>query len=337
MAQGLTGTELADGLHPVVSALAPEERRQLAHRISREYMILGHAAHDPNLYKTCRAAKEAKDKSDNPHLKILTYKTPMCGSCGLNRQGSCSLMGGKLIDGPHSIPERAVHSTADMLVASQQMDEGEVREIEMGPESPTARMAYLHERRIRASRYVDDPPDQDIRAYNQSRRAASILEPGESFDATPLKEFRGSGRRLNAESTDVGVIDDTDDSASDDVDRFSSMLDDEMDIDVPADLPRERSSQIDMDSYTETDVPAREKRSSRQASSDTDVQNDVQSMLFKVARAASHLLSEGAMTTRRASTIYSKMDELLDHGARHTDKTARIHRQLNSLGGGMEM
>src|SRR3954464_9164570 len=91
LAEGKTGSTLADGLRPVVSLLDGAERERLASVISHEYYILGHAAHDPNLYKTCQAAKVAKEKSQDPHLKILTYKTPMCGSCGLNQRGSCKL------------------------------------------------------------------------------------------------------------------------------------------------------------------------------------------------------------------------------------------------------
>src|SRR6059058_3422248 len=85
MASGKTGSALADGLRPAVSILSTQEKKKLASRIAREHFILGHAAHDPNLYKNCQAAKVAKDKSENPHFKILTYRTPMCDSCALNR------------------------------------------------------------------------------------------------------------------------------------------------------------------------------------------------------------------------------------------------------------
>ena len=328
LAEGRTGADLADGLHSVVSVLSTDEKKRLASRISREYLILGHAAHDPNMYKTCQAAKEAKENSKDPNLKILTYKTPMCGSCGFNRQARCGLMGGTLIDGPDYVPEKAVHKTADILIANRTLNESEARTVEMGQGSATSRVAGLHDRKIRARTFVDE--DFGVKARIASRRAASILEPAESFEIKP-KRLTGPARKVNAESLGIGVIDDDDEGAVTDLnDIFGS----DMHVDVPANIRDDRSMTGMVDANSEIDVP---KRIYSGEEEDERVSKEIQSSFMRLAGLASRMLSEGAMTTRTASEIYHKMQLLQENGARHTRKTARIERQIDALGGGMQL
>lgn len=329
LSEGKTGGDLAEGLHAVVSVLSPGEKKRLASRISREYLILGHAAHDPNMYRTCQAAKEAKESSKDPNLKILTYKTPMCGSCGFNRSARCGLMGGMLIDGPDAVPEKAVHKTADILIANRTLNEGEARLVEMGDGNPTSRVAGLHDRKIKATNFVDD---SGIEARIASRRAASILEPAESFEARP-KRLVGPARKVNAEALGIGVIDDDEEETTGT--DFNDMFGSDMHVDVPADLKDNRSLVGMVDPDTEVDSPSSERTSAEEE--DQEVEEEIQASFMKLAALASRMLGEGALTTRIASQIYHKMQVLQENGARHTRKTARIERQIDALGGGMQL
>jgi hypothetical protein len=326
LSEGRTGADLANGLHPVVSVLSPEEKRKLASRISREYLILGHAAHDPNMYRTCQAAKEAKENSKDSNLKILTYKTPMCGSCGFNRSARCGLMGGTLIDGPNDVPERAVHKTADILIANRTLNESEARTVEMGQGNPTSRVASLHDRKIKATSFVSE--DSGIKARIASRRAASILEPAKSFDAKP-KRLTGPARKVNAETLGIGVVDDDEDTGPD----FNNMFGSDMHVDVPASIRDDRSMAGLVDSNSEIDTPDFDRTSSEE---DQEVAEEIQASFMRLAGLASRMLSEGAMSTKTASDIYQKMQILQENGATHTSKTARIERQIDALGGGMQ-
>jgi hypothetical protein len=329
LSEGRTGADLANGLHSVASILSPDEKRRLASRISREYLILGHAAHDPNMFKTCQAAKEAKENSKDPNLKILTYKTPMCGSCGFNRNARCGLMGGTLIDGPDHVPEKAVHKTADILIANRTLGESEARTVEMGQGNATSRVAGLHDRKIKATTFVGQ--ESGIKARIASRRAASILEPAESFEIKP-KRLTGPARKVNAESLGLGVIDNEDEDTGPD---FNSMFGSDMHVDVPANIKDDRFIAGMVDSNSEIDAPSHERTSAEEE--DQEVAEEIQASFIRLAGLASRMLSEGAMSTRTASKIYQKMQLLQENGARHTRKTARIERQIDALGGGMQL
>jgi len=328
LAEGRTGSDLADGLHPAVSVLSPQEKRRLAARISREYLILGHAAHDPNMYRTCQAAKEAKESSQDPNLKILTYRTPMCGSCGFNRNASCGLMGGTLIDGPDNVPEKAVHRTADILIANRTLNESEARTVEMGQGNPTSRVAGLHDRKLRATAFADE--DFGVKARIASRRAASILEPAESFEIKP-KRLTGPARKVNAEALGIGVVDNDDGGT---VTDLNDMFGSDMHVDVPANIKDDRSIAGMVDQNSEIDTPDFDSTSSEE---DQEVEAEIQASFMKLAGLASRMLSEGAMNTRTASKIYQRMQILQENGAVHTRKTARIERQIDALGGGMQL
>lgn len=332
LSEGRTGADLANGLHSVASVLSPDEKKRLASRISREYLILGHAAHDPNMYKTCQAAmesKKSKENFQNSNLKILTYRTPMCGSCGFNRNASCGLMGGTLIDGPDNIPEKAVHRTADILIANRILNENEARTVEMGSGNATSRVAELHDRKVKATTFVDK--DFDVKGRISSRRVASILEPAESFDAKP-KKLIGSARKVNAETLGLGVVDD--DEGENIGPDFNSMFGSEMHVDIPDSIKDNRSVAGMVDANSEIDTPNFDRTSSEE---DPEVAAEIQSSFMRLAGLASRMLSEGAVSTRTASDIYQKMQILQENGATHTRKTARIERQLDSLGGGMQI
>jgi hypothetical protein len=237
-------------------------------------------------------------------------------------------MGGTLIDGPDNVPEKAVHKTADILIANRTLNENEVRTVEMGQGNATSRVASLHDRKIKATTFVDG--DTGTKARIASRRAASILEPGESFEIRP-KRLTGPARKVNAESLGLGTIDDSDEDTGVD---FNSMFQSEMHVDVPANIRDDRSVMGMVDPNTEVDTPNFNHMFSEE---DPDVGAEIQAALTRLAGLASRALSEGAMSTRTASQIYQKMQTLLANGAVHTRRTARIERQLDSIGGGLQL
>jgi hypothetical protein len=332
LAEGKTGSQLADGLRPVASLLNKEEKDHLASRISNEYFILGHAAHDPNLYKTCQAAKVAKDKSEAPHLKILTYKTPMCASCGLNRSGHCKLMGGRLVAGPNDIPERAIHQTADLLVNDSAISEEDARSLAFKKSNPTDRLASLHHQKIQARSSFD--VSQNLRGESGSRIASSILEPDTTWEIQP-KGSSSFSTKKNAESLGIGPADDPDSSPGyQDSERFASMVGSDFDVDMPTKFSRTRQAQVSLESSPDFDMP---QFSGAQVMASPERSLQAQKYLFNLTKKASQLLAQGRVSTRTASKIYHYMNDLMSLGAVPTERTTAIQRQLNALGGSLEL
>ena len=253
----------------------------------------------------------------------------MCGSCGFNRSARCGLMGGTLIDGPNDVPEKAVHKTADILIANRTLGENEARTVEMGQGNPTSRVAGLHDRKLKATTFVEG--DAGIKGRIASRRAAAILEPAESFVIKP-KRLTGPARKVNAEALGLGVVDEDGEDTGPD---FNSMFGSDMHVDVPANIRDDRSLAGLVDANAEIDVP---ERTAAAADEDQEeVQAEIQASFLRLAGLASRALSEGAMSTKMASDVYGKMQILQENGAIHTRKTARIERQLDALGGGMQL
>jgi hypothetical protein len=165
-----------------------------------------------------------------------------------------------------------------------------------------------------------------------SRRAASILEPAESFEIKP-KRLTGPARKVNAEALGLGVVDNDDENTGVD---FNAMFGSDMHVDVPANIKDDRLIVGMVDSNSEIDAPRSERTSSGEEE-DQEVEAEVQAAFLRLSGLASRMLSEGAMSTRTASEIYQKMQLLQENGARHTRKTARIERQIDALGGGMQL
>jgi hypothetical protein len=334
LAEGKTGSNLADGLRPVVSTLSSADKTRLASLISREYFILGHAAHDPNLYKTCNAAKIAKQKSLNPELKLLTYKTPMCASCGFNRAGSCGLMGGRLVAGPEEVPEKVVHRTADLLIADRVVSQDTGRGIALGSGTATARLANLHFEKTQTQNQVDTSRDQ--LDFSRSRVASAMLDPAESEPIRPLA-LTGSARKMNAERFGLGSVDEQEDAPVHRTARkINNMIGDDLNIYLPPEPSRVAGS-VDIDGSPDFTIPS----FSRQAGDQRDLREEqsrqAQKYLIQMARRASRMLGAGKMTIRAANKLFHGMNQMLDLGAVSTEKTAAIQRQLNTLGGGMEL
>jgi hypothetical protein len=334
MAQGLDRNALREGLREALPALNLKQKSRLASLINREFMILGHAAHDPNLYRNCATAKQAKQNSPDAHLKLLTYQTPLCTSCAYNRSGNCSLMGGRLVSGPEGIPEIAVQRTADILRTEGRVSPAKLGRVAASKASPADRLVILHQHRLDAT---DRDPRKDIQAQSNSRLAAAILDPSPSFDIKP-KKLTGPSRAVNNEDVTLDVVDDTTDRRGS---RLSSRVADMMEpadmrVEVPYDPPRRTSPLAEVEPYTATTTLPKEEH---QATPDLDEDNAIQAQkaLFKLAKKASLLLSQGVMTTRAATLLYQRMDAMEQHGANHNSRTAAIKNQLDVLSGGLQL
>jgi hypothetical protein len=335
LAEGKTGTDLANGLAPVVSLLTTDQKKRLASIISREYYVLGHAAHDPNLYRTCQAAKEAKQEAPNREFKILTYRTPMCASCGLNSGGHCKLMGGRLIDGPNDVPEQAVHRTADLIASAGFLEESRVRDIAFQRRNATSRIASLHQERVAARDAIDH--SHDLHAESSSRIAASLLERDDEWGIDP-HDFSGTSFKKNSEVVGAGPVE----GEGDDVEvsraagKLAGIIGGEWALDLPDDLPRSRraSAENTMAESPALDVPEFDS-GDHEANSERSLQ--AQKYLQRLSRHASKLLATGKMNLRLASKIYNHMNDLIGIGAIPNKRIAAIHRQLDAMGGGMEL
>ena len=112
------------------------------------------------------------------------------------------------------------------------------------------------------------------------------------------------------------------------------MFGSDMKVDIPANIKDDRSIAGMVDQNSEIDTPDFDRTSSEE---DREVAAEIQASFMKLAGLASRMLSEGAMSTRIASQIYSKMQILKENGAVHTRKTARIERQIDALGGSMQL
>lgn len=337
MASGLTGGELRESLRDVFSQLDPVAVTKLAKRIAKEEFFLGQAAHDPNLYKNCHEARQAKKVSANQNLMVLTYKTSLCASCGYNRKGNCGLMGGKLINSAEDAPEIAVQRTGDIMAAEGEMPVGYATKVASRNDvSPLIRLQTMHKKRLGG--FQKDTSSTDIPAQIKARRVAAILDPAEN-NAVKGKNLRAPSARKasNSEDFEIEAPELTANrTASRQVSIFENMMQ-SPDITVrsrPA-PGRQTSRQAEIDPYGSSMTLAHE---DKQASQDVDEDHEeqAQAALHSLSLKSSRLLAQGKMTATLATKLAERIQTMEDFGARHSTRTARVKTQLLALSGGLE-
>lgn len=340
LAAGKVGTELAGELRDLVGALSPQQRRRLAARIDRDYLILGHAAHDPNLYSDCQTAKQAKESSRDPHLKLVTYETPVCASCTFNRKGTCGLMGGRLVAGPRSIPEVVVQRTADLLTATGAVSARVGARVAAARQPADVRLVRLHAQRLAHSVARERDQVADARGQAQTRRVQAMLDPADQGVKLVPKGLTGPRRVRNGEALGLGVTvvrSRHDRSAAVQATGMEAVFDrGGMEVELPVDVRAGRQAGCELDSYTETDVPDRA-ATRNQARVSTEGGITAQRGLERALRQASRLLAAGQISTQRAARFQEVCEQFLVTGAQHTRRTAAIQRQLEMLSGGLEL
>jgi hypothetical protein len=333
LASGLRGQSFIASLNENIPQLSGMERDRLAKAVRREYNILGQAAHDPNIYRDCKSAKEAKDKNPNKHLIIATYQTPMCSTCTFKRQGSCGLMGGEIVGGPTALNEKLAKRTASIL-----LNEGEVpREVIQGilankKMTPSGRVAALHGKR--GEETVDQK--KDIAASQSSRRTAAILEPDQK--GLTLKPKRTLGPRKASNQEDSGLVYDSDEGDQTPMGKLAATLrPSDMRVRLPGDMPRQTSRQASIPSVTTFQVPKKETGDRRRNASTDEHLEETQRQLNIAAKKASNTLAQGKVTPGLAGKILSKMNDYVQHGARHSEFSKRIAGQLGMMCGALEI
>lgn len=337
MADGLTGRDLKASLREVVAQLTQAEQQILQGRIAKEEYFLGKAGWDPNQFKNCREAKSKKVSSPNSKFLILTYRTPICGSCGLNRSGNCALMGGKLISGPGQTPEAAVHRTADIMALEGELTHSRSASVvNLSEKTPALRIKALHYARKKASKRVFSAKSTlmtEIRAI----RLASIMD---SVDPAPVraKVLTGSSRASNAEGVQIASPNvSTDRVGAVKANRWAKMMESSsLTVRAKARAPKVKSASAEIPSAPYVDVPTREGRKANRALNE-EHSDQAQSALHLISRKASQLLAEGQITTALAERIVDRMSTLENFGATHTPRTASIRRQLGALTGALEL
>lgn len=332
MVEGLDLQGLKDGLAPFSSVLTSSEKSRLAKLINKEYNILGKAAHDPNFYRNCQEARQAKLESKDPHLKILTYRTPMCSSCEFNRRGNCGLIGGRLFSGPKDVPEIAVQRTADILRSEDVVNSPTLNRIATAKASPAERLATLH-----AKRQDQDPinPQILVKAQGNSRKFSAILETTEIPNIT-AKKLIGPRKASNMEGDSLGPFDpETDVVGIDESEKLAHLMEPaDMDLEVPSDLPRQTSPMASIQAYDATSFP-KFSRVSRELKQEHEIL--AQKALNSLVSKASELLGRGRVSTRIATTLLERMQVMEMHGARHNEYTSPIRDQLDALSGGLQL
>lgn len=335
LASGMMGSELWHQIQQAHPHLTPDSKNRLAAYLRREVGFLGQVAHNPNLYPTCKTARIAKERHPRKEGLILTYRTPMCGSCTANKEGRCALMGGRLVAGPEETPETAVVRTANRLVNQETLSREEANRIAKAKAPAGQRVAALS---ILATQRVEDP-NKDIAAVQGSRQAASILDPAGNSMEIPPQARKGPGRVANSDQL-VGEAFDFhagDEKVSQGACRVASLLNpSEIPVEVPDSGAAPRTD-VQMDPFATFTVPKRE-RGTRSASAVAEESVDQAHQAYnQYARLARKLLSSGHMTTEIAARLYGRMDELKQFGVVPNERQARVARQVGALAGHLEM
>jgi hypothetical protein len=334
MASGLTGGELMASLKDVFEQLNPRTAQVLKNRIAKEEYFLGQAAHDPNLYKNCHEARQAKKASSNQPFLILTYKTPVCASCGYNRKGNCALMGGKLIESPQETPEVAVQRTADILSTEGQVNQVYASRVASHQALPLLKLQALHKKRLASSKNTNSTDTQD---QVRSRRVAAILNPSDPVEVKS-KNLRGPSARKasNIEGFQIEVEETTGRTASSqkslgDVFRGSALT-----VRAKPTPGRQISPLASIDPCPTTNSLSREAKRDNLDLNEENA-NQAQSSLYRLILQASRRLASGQMTTTLATQLINRIESFEEIGARHNKRTAAIKSQLSALSGGLEL
>jgi hypothetical protein len=335
MAEGKMGSELWHQIQQAHPHLSPDSKNRLAAFLRKEIGFLGQVAHNPNLYPTCKTARIAKERHPRKEGLILTYRTPMCGSCSHNKASRCALMGGRLVAGVEETPETAVVRTANRLVNQETLSREEANRISKAKASAGQRVAALN---ILATQRVEDP-NKDIEAVQGSRQAASILDPAGNSMEIPAQSRKGPGRVANSDQH-VGEAFDFhagDEKVSKGACRVASLLNPaEIPVEVP-DRGAAPRTDVQMDPFATFTVPKRE-RGTRSASAVAEESVDQAHQAYnKYARLARKLLSSGYMTTEIAARLYGRMDELKQFGVVPSESQSRVATQVGALAGHLEM
>lgn len=325
MAQGVVGKALTDEIDQVYPGLSESQKSRLAREIKKEMGVLGITAHDPNLYKSCEAASEAKKNHQFRDTLIATYQTPMCASCAYNRKGSCGLMGGKLVAGAQGISQEIALVASKLAVETGRASIGQVRDIMASDLSDNRKVAAIN--MVKSIGF-----ENDTRAENSSRVASSILDNTHTKsllvqDIDLTKPRYGSDRGLEARSGD------------DEVSREASSLGsvfNPIGMDLLPEVEVKRSATASLNNRGVVEVPEFS-ASPNKIASEEEQMGQVSVAMSRLSRVASQALAKGAMNMAKAVTILARRDELCELGAQPNSTEKAIFRQLEALRGDLTL
>lgn len=325
MAQGIVGKELTNGIDEAFPGLSDSQKTRLAREIKKEMGVLGITAHDPNMFKSCEAAADAKKQHQFRDSLIATYQTPMCASCAYNRKGSCGLMGGKLVAGAQALPHEIVKVAARIASESGRASEGQVHDIMASGLSDFQKVAAIN--------MVESLDVQsDTKAQNSSRVASAILDNTQTKnlsiqDIDLTKPRFGSDRGFESRSGDEEI--------SRQASEFTGLFETSS-WDLPEETKTRTAAQVSIAGYGITEVPEFSDNPNKTASLEEQM-GQVSTALKKLSRVASKALAQGAMNMAKAVTVLAKRDELYELGAIPTASERAIFRQLEALRGDLTL
>jgi hypothetical protein len=335
LAQGLLGPALTNALTESYPDLSQKERQKVARALKAEIGVLGQVIHDPNLYKSCRQAAKAKEAHPHPHTLVCTARTPYCGTCGLNRKGSCALMGGRLVSSAEAIPEEAVRKTASMLVNGGQLPAPTADKIVASDLPAGKRAAALHLHRL----VPNNDPVQDVKAHADSRRMAAVLHNPSQSPTIEYIRPNGQRRVANAdqrEDRESFISQPGDDQISRRARRTAALLaPSPMKVEVPGEPNNPVRQDVKLRRTSVFDVPKTDK--GRRAGAEDEHLQQIQVRHDRIVRIASRLLSHGQVNLSTATKLYSVIDTLRQNGAHPSRTAAQITQQLEVLTGALEL
>lgn len=328
VADGVMGSELVNKIESAFPTLKVSEKRKIARKLSRDYGVLGHFVHDPNLYSNCGEAREVKKASRNAHKLVATVRTPYCASCAYNRRGTCGLMGGKLVESSDGLTDDMVKVAARQMIQDQQITRKVASKIVKSDETPREKINALRE--VASKREVD--VRSETRAMNSSRNAAAILSTSHTnkFDVKP---HRREAKKNNGRTAGMEVGVPGDESVEQKTRKANKMFHGSGMTLLPT-QKWEGSAQVKIASKGITSVPDFEagKGTSRIATVE-EHSRQASELLSGLAKKASKRLARGRMTSRLASTILGERENLLGIGARSSREDRRIFAQLENMVG----
>jgi len=347
MASGLLGKDLWGSLTETYPNLRKNVATKVKAAIRKEIGILGQAAHDPNMFKNCREATDAKKRTAAPELMVLTYRTPVCGSCSFNKAGSCGLMGGKLIASPEDISEESVRKTASLMMAENADHAQEIKNLVKAEASPKRRVAGLHLMKLKPR---EDSTATDAADVQRSRTVASIMDQkGMEITIQPAKRHATPKiRNADQREQDQTNLLPGDRVASRRVAKLGNLFHQEtLNITenektgrrvaaqkVLGDLQiSERKNGRGLTANATFDVPMERAPKSKVIAEHQDQADEV---YHKIVTRTASLLSKGNLTEAQAGQIKDRLDTLSQHGARRSRVGRKIERILSVMTGGIE-
>jgi hypothetical protein len=330
LAEGAVGADFRarfDDLHPEAT---PRERARLAQKLRPEFGVLGHALHDPNRYRSCNVAASVLERHPNRDTIVAVKRTPLCASCGYNRQGRCGLMNAVIAKNAASLPATTVRPTVAALLRRETIETPEAERIAAARITPSRKVAALH---LRARLTPPDTSAADVQVRADAVRFGALVDP---IPASPIitPGVRRNRARAASASRDPATVERQPGDCREERrsrDLAATLKSPGLTIDpAPRYEPGGRSLAITASPHLT--LPARERRSRRASVLENDLvlfRRTFERTLVSVRKR----FASGRMTAKRAAACLEVLEEAPIHGIRPTRAARHLIGQLALFAG----